>query len=184
MRGGRKDRLAQGASPDEPKTCQRQRIEDGNEHDEAGEHGIRPPKGRMWRNPFNRRNNRPTSLRRPHVSRSHTQGLSRIPGWGATGPNPDSGAGWRVPSPYVCPIRQQGRFPLPAPGRRDGLRPPDRIMDLPRGWRECRYPSGIPRQTHEVCRSAPTGSAVDLGTVFSCTGSVRRSHLRGHANAP
>ena len=124
----------------------------------------------MRRKPSNRRNNRPTPLRRLCVSRSYSQGPIRVPGGGTAGPNPKSGAGRRVPLPSYA--RSWGRFPLPASRAMGGLRP--RAHHRPvRGTAGTSPPFGRPRQPDGAPCPSPTGPAAGLRTVsLSRTGSV------------
>ena len=50
---------------------------------------------KMRRNPFNRRNNRSISFRLLYISRSYSQGSTRVLRGGTTGVNPSANASWR-----------------------------------------------------------------------------------------
>ena len=131
-----------------------------------------PNRGRMRRNPFDRRNNRSTPLRRLHISRSYSQGSIRLPRGGTAGPDPKSSTGRRPPLPsYARSINGDG-FPCRSPGRWGGPRPSGASRARPgdngnvTAVRASRQPDGSRW-------SIPTGSAAGLRAVFpSRTGSV------------
>ncbi len=120
---------------------------------------------KIRRNPFKRRNSRSISLRRLYISRSYSQGWSRLRFGGTTGVYPSAKANWRVSSPsYARSMsRQSGAFCLPR--RFSSLRPSGASWAW-RGKRE-RYGRSSIRGNHmNLGGPAAAGLADGLRAVF------------------
>ena len=112
---------------------------------------------KIRRNPFNRRNNLSISLRLLYISRSYSQGATRVLRGGTTGRNPNANASWRWRCPHMPgPSTGTGSAP-PTPGPPTVCAPPAHRGPVPVRGRTSRL-FEHPRQPYESWWSSHPGT--------------------------